>query len=126
MKTYLLKTLTDEASGAEAEAWSALRLDINLKSNKAVLVEGGWKDGQFLADDKITSAPDRIWIEWNIDTILSTEDYETGTSIKDIVASELIKRMVSMDYLPKRLESDPDITNPFKGATLTPVPEPSE
>lgn len=120
---YLKKTITNENDGTVAEAWNGVRLDIQLYANKAVLVERGYKDGQYLADGKDRSTPDRVWVEWDLESIMATEDYETGTPVKDIVAGELIKRMVSMEYLPKQNAEDPDISNPWYGAVVTNIPE---
>ena len=118
MSQYILKEI-ENSSGGVAGAWFGKDLVVNVTTNRAHVKMGGWKDGQYIADGKGQAVPPINWVEPDVKAILATEDYATDTPLFDIVFSEMVKRMITLDETPDGQ------ANPLQGGVLTDVPDPT-
>lgn len=119
MAQYISKEITNEAGGV-ASAWRAKDLIVNLDTNRAHVTEGGWANGQYIADGKPECVPPIRWVEPDISVLLTTASVPADTPIEDVVFNVIVNRMLTLDDLP-----DGSGPNPFKGGTLETVPEPT-
>ena len=121
MGKYLKKTVTDETTDNQAEAFIALSLDVNLLTGEAIITEGGWKTAQGLADGKNQAVNPILWVEPNIHALnIISNDYTTATPIFDVIFDAIGYRMATLDDIP-----DGSGPNPFKGCTFEDIPAPT-
>jgi len=119
MAKYISKEITNAAGGV-ASAWRATELVVNMDTNRAHVKEGGWFNGQFIADEKQQCVPPILWLEPDVDALLVSASIPADTPVADIVFSVIANRMLTLDDLP-----DGSGPNPFKGGTLETVPDPT-
>ena len=117
---FINKTI-ENSSGAVANAWRAKQLVVNLDQNRAHVKEGGWKNGQYIADQKGEAAPPINWVEPDIDALVTTQEYPVGTKVADIVFDVVSARMLSLSENP-----DGSGPNPFQGGVMEDIPAPTE
>jgi hypothetical protein len=120
MAKYLKKLVTEETTGNQAECFIALELVTNLIARTAHVKEGGWKNGQFLADGKDQAISPILWMEPDIDVLLTGQSYDPGVAVEAILFDVIGYRMITLDDLP-----DGSGPNPFKGGTFEDIPDPS-
>lgn len=119
MAQYILKQI-ENVNGGVAEAWYGKNMVVNISGNRAHIKMGGWKDGQYLADKKGEAVPPILWVEPDVQALLTTEAYAVDDKLFDIIFAEITKRMVTLAEKP-----DGSGDNPFKGGVLTDVPDPT-